>query len=355
MPWRHIGEHALFWLLASLMLTFFFGATKPTYWWGFVDNLMYLPIHMSYFYVMAYWVMPHYLLQGKYGWFALFMVLCIMSSALMTRILDITVIDPRVYNEYQKQDPTFTWNKIHGSFAYQLFNMQYFANAAKGVNLVIWTALTIKFFKMWHERREAALQAELNFLKGQVHPHFLFNTLNNIYALSLSKSDKAPAVVIGLSEILKYMLYETKADTVPLKRDVEAMQNYIELEKLRYEGRLDLNVKIQDGIDEHRIAPLLLAPLVENAFKHGTSEQVGDVWINIDLSIRDQKLKFKVSNSKPTILPGDIERHKGNIGLPNVKKRLELLYPKAHQLKIYEEDVLFAIILEVNLDKHISL
>jgi hypothetical protein len=352
---RRILEHALFWLSALLMLTFFFGSNKPSYWWALQDNLIYLPLHMLYFYVLAYWVMPRLLFSKKYALFMLAAIFCILTSALMTRLIDMLIIDPRVYLEYKKIDPAFKWSKIEGTFSEQLFNIGYYANAIKGVNLVIWTALTIKFFKMWHERREAALEAELNFLKGQIHPHFLFNTLNNLYALSLTRSDKAPGIVMGLSEILKYMLYETKTPTILLSRDVAILENYIALEKIRYEDRLDLNIKIQDNLEGYQIAPLLLLPLVENTFKHGTSERIGDVWIKLDLTVKNNLLKLKLSNSKPETLPGDIERHKGNIGLPNVKKRLELLYPNAHDLKIFEDDDdMFVLILEIRLDKHIQ-
>ncbi|MGF1924628.1 MAG: sensor histidine kinase, partial [Bacteroidia bacterium] len=152
----------------------------------------------------------------------------------------------------------------------------------------------------------------------------------------------------------KYMLYETKTATISLERDVEVLQSYIALEKIRYEDRLELNFKVTENIKNYKIVPLLLLPLVENAFKHGASERVGDVWINIDLAIKDNILKFKVSNSKPEHLPGDIERHKGNIGLPNVRKRLDLLYPGVHEIKVYNEDEMFAIILEIDLGKHRS-
>jgi LytS/YehU family sensor histidine kinase len=354
--YKRITEHMLFWLAALLMLTFMFGASKPNYWWALKDNLFYLPVHMLYFYTVAYWAMPYLLLHKKYVLFGLLAIFCVLTSALVTRIVDILIIDPPVYLEYRKTHPNYIWPKLQGTFTEQLFVMSYYANAVKGINLVIWVALTLKFFKMWHERREAALEAELNFLKGQVHPHFLFNTLNNLYALSLNKSDRAPGVVMGLSEILKYMLYETKTPTISLSREVETLQNYIALEKIRYEERIDLSIKIQEDLDDYQIAPLLLLPLVENAFKHGTSERVGDVWIKLDLAVKNNTMKLKLSNSKPESLPGDIERHKGNLGLPNVKKRLELLYPNAYDLKIFEDDDdMFVLILEIRLDKHIQI
>lgn len=353
--YRRVAEHIAFWLMALVLLTIYFGGNKPSYLWALQDNLLYLPVHIIYFYVLAYWAMPRYLYTKRYISFSVILLFCILSSALVTRVLDILIIDPRAYKAYLKEDPDFVWEKLQGTFTEQLLGLQYYNNAVKGSNLVIWVALTIKFFKMWYERKQAALESELNFLKGQIHPHFLFNTLNNLYALTLAKSDQAPPIIVGLSEILRHMLYESKADTITLKRDVEIIESYLALEKIRYEERLDMNFTMSEHLEGYQIAPLLLLPLIENAFKHGTSEKVGKAWIVMDLTVKANKLKFKISNSKPQQLPQDLERHKGLIGLANVKKRLEILYPNAHDLKIFDEDDMFALILDINLDKYTKL
>ena len=246
----------------------------------------------------------------------------------------------------------FTWEKMEGTVIEKLLKPYYFANAVKGSNLIVWIALCVKFFKMWYERRQAAMEAELNLLKGQIHPHFLFNTLNNLYALTIQQSPKSSHVVMGLSDILRYMLYECNTDSIELKREIEIIESYISLEKIRYEERLDLNLSISGNVEEIKIAPLLLLPLVENAFKHGTSEKIGEAWINIDFQVKRNNLKLKISNSKPDMLPEDIEKHKGHIGLANVKKRLDILYPGAHELKLFNEEDMFIAILEIELDKH---
>lgn len=193
-------------------------------------------------------------------------------------------------------------------------------------------------------------QTELNFLKGQIHPHFLFNTLNNLYALTLRQSPKSPSIVLGLSNILRYMLYECGTETVLLKRDLEIIHNYVELEKLRYEERLDLTFSVTGVIDDQKIPPLLMLPLIENAFKHGTGETISEPWINIDLKLSSNNLKFKISNSKPGKPSEDHEKHFGTIGLENVKKRLEILYPNAHKLLVFDEEELFVTILELKLN-----
>jgi LytS/YehU family sensor histidine kinase len=235
-------------------------------------------------------------------------------------------------------------------FSEKIVNVIYFINAVKTMNMVVWIALGAKLFKHWYERKQAALQAELKALKAQVHPHFLFNTLNNLYALTLNNSPKAPGVVVGLSDMLRYMLYECNADKVSLEKEVLMLQHYIGLEKIRYEDRLDVNFTIKGKLDDKLIAPLMLLPLVENAFKHGTSEQVGETWININLEVIDRKLRFKISNSKPDKSTGSADKHYGNIGLQNIKTRLELLYPASHLLKIMDEDEVFLAILELEIE-----
>ena len=146
------------------------------------------------------------------------------------------------------------------------------------------------------------------------------------------------------------MLYECNTDRVELKKDIEILEHYITLEKIRYEERLDFNFSKNAVLNDYQIAPLLLLPLVENAFKHGTSEQVGQAWINIDLSIKDGELTFKIANSKALEVAGDADLHYGHIGLDNVKKRLNLLYPKSHDLKIFNEEEMFVVILKVKLN-----
>jgi hypothetical protein len=353
--YKRIMEHMIFWLVALGILTLYFGADKPNYWIPLRNNLGYMPLHMAYFYVVAYVIIPRFLYPKKY--FAFFIALagyCFLIG-FIARMIDILYVDPYMY-ELQKTMPIrFVWEKMEGTFAEKILRPYYFANAVKSANLLVWVALSVKFFKMWYERRQAATEAELNFLKGQIHPHFLFNTLNNLYSLTIQQSPKSPFVVMGLSDILRYMLYECNTDAISLTREIEIIESYIALEKLRYEERLELNLSVSGEIADIEIAPLLMLPLVENAFKHGTSEKVGEAWISIDISVKSNFLKLKISNSKPDSLPEDIVRHKGNIGLSNVQKRLDILYPGAHELKLFDEEEMFAAILEIELDKRVSI
>ncbi|WP_199121005.1 sensor histidine kinase [Pedobacter sp. ASV28] len=214
---------------------------------------------------------------------------------------------------------------------------------------VVCLGLFIKFIWKWYKRKQSTLHAQLNFLKAQVHPHFLFNTLNNLYALTLDQSPKSSQAVLGLSEILRYMLYECNADQVLLKRDIEILKSYISLEKLRYDENLDLNITITTEISDQKIAPLLIMPLVENAFKHGASEMMEAAWISIVLEIDEQHLKVKVSNSCPAQpqQPGNGAMHFNKIGMSNLRNKLELIYPGNHSLNIHHEADIYMVIMEI--------
>jgi len=346
--------HVLFWVLCTLGLTMVYRIGIPDYLVSFKVILMFMPVYIFYFYITAYLVIPRYLFTRKYVKFALAFLTCMLVSVAAFRLIEICFADPYIYRFILKNDPGFVWHKLEGSFRTQMLKPAYIVSAFEQSNIIIWIAISLKFYKMWHEKRQVALQAELNFLKGQIHPHFLFNTLNNLYALTLKQSGQASSVVLGLSDILRYMLYECRTETVALLRDVEILESYASLEKIRYEDRLDLTMSITGNLNNHVIAPLLMLPLVENAFKHGISEMMTDAWINIDLQVKASKLKLKVSNSKPPQSYRDDAGHYGKIGLKNVRKRLELLYTDAHKLNVYDEEDMFVTILELELNKHLK-
>lgn len=189
---------------------------------------------------------------------------------------------------------------------------------------------------------------ELSLLKAQIHPHFLFNTLNNLYALTMSKADEAPGVVLGLSSILRYILYECNTLKVDLKKEMDMIATYISLEQTRYEHRLEVNINIDGDLSDKQIAPLLILPLVENAFKHGVSKLVNDAFINIEAKVKGNKFIFKISNNKPEETKKDLDSSKyGNIGLLNIQRRLNILYPKKHHLKITTDEEIFLVVMEL--------
>jgi two-component system LytT family sensor kinase len=193
-------------------------------------------------------------------------------------------------------------------------------------------------------------EAELNYLRSQTNPHFLFNTLNNIYSLARDKSDLAPESILRLSKILRFMLYETGGDYIAVEQELKIMNDYIALEKLRYDESLHLNFNHDIEDMKQALPPLLLIPLVENAFKHGVSETRGTPFVDIHLSIKNRLLLFVVKNSTER-LPGE-KIVKENIGLTNLRRQLELLY-KDFELIAQQGDSVFTTSLKIKLASHV--
>ena len=199
----------------------------------------------------------------------------------------------------------------------------------------------LKIFSDWMtytrvktEMDKQNMQSELKFLRSQVNPHFLFNTLNSLYALTLKKSDQAPEIVIKLSEMMRYMLYECNEAYVPLYKEINYLKNYIELERLRHGSHIDIQLNVIGEVNQQRIAPLLFIPFIENSFKHGISKKINDGFVHTTLEILENRIELTVENSKAPTLPNPERKISGGIGLANVKRRLKLIYPEQHELKV---------------------
>jgi LytS/YehU family sensor histidine kinase len=193
-------------------------------------------------------------------------------------------------------------------------------------------------------------EAELNYLKSQTNPHFLFNTLNNIYSLARDKSDLAPESILRLSGILRFMLYETGGEYITIEQELKIIHDYIELEKLRYDDTLQIGFKYTLDDVKQPIPPLLLIPLVENAFKHGVSETRDKPFIDISLSSDKKQLEFIVKNSfGGSPVDGPV---KENIGLSNIRRQLELLF-KVYDLSLQQNEKVFTASLKINLASHV--
>jgi LytS/YehU family sensor histidine kinase len=182
-----------------------------------------------------------------------------------------------------------------------------------------------------------------------VHPHFLFNTLNNLYSYTLEQSKHAPEIVLKLSHLMRFMIYESRASRISVAKEISLIQSYMELEQLRYGNRLDVSFVCKGNIGEKQVAPLLLLPFVENAYKHGASHQIDLCWISFNLTIDGDTMRFKLINSFDAD-ETDNERTSGGIGLQNARRRLELIYPGRHTLDIRTEEGVFIVSLELQLE-----
>ena len=206
---------------------------------------------------------------------------------------------------------------------------------------VVFIAIAIKFYKRWSEidYREQKVQkekveAELQMLKTQINPHFLFNTLNSIYVLAMKNSDQTAHMVMKLSDILDYILYKIDSPRIPVSTEIQILENYIELEKIRFTDRVNLSLSTGFKSKDIQIPPMLIIPFIENAFKHGVAKSLEKSWINISIQETGQMMNIAVSNSKgqnPT------KSETGGIGLVNIKKRLEILFHDSYILDISEK------------------
>ena len=221
---------------------------------------------------------------------------------------------------------------------------------------VVGFALAIKLLKNWYLKQKEAAQAarekinaELQLLKAQVHPHFLFNTLNNIYSFIINDSPVATEAIKKLSTLLRYIIYDCNQPLVKLEKELTMIKGYIHLEKIRYGESFSMSLQIQGNAINKMICPLLLIPFLENSFKHGASQMLTHPWVSLDIVIEERDLYFNLSNSKP-MLTAEKMVTKG-LGLRNVKKRLAILYPETHVLNITDEVMSFSVSLKVPLCK----
>lgn len=223
---------------------------------------------------------------------------------------------------------------------------------ASNLFIVIFVAM-LRFAQDWFEldarRKEVEhekLIAELNFLKAQINPHFLFNTLNNLYYLAYSKSDNTTEVIDKLSKMMRYMIYDSNHPKVLLAKEVEYMKNYVALERLRLNNEIPIEFEVKGNLEGCKIAPLIFIAFLENAFKHGVSNSRGDCWVKVMIAVDGQKCVYTVENSKVTDRKGE---GKSGIGLANIRRRLELSYPEDHELLIKDLDDRYMVQLKLNL------
>jgi LytS/YehU family sensor histidine kinase len=301
-------------------------------WEIFVVTLWYLPAHIFFVYSSMYFLLPKFLFRKKFILFSFFFLIIITLCSLYSRFIDTSIFHTR---------EGFTDRRLFTRAIFGNFNLC-------GI------AVAIKLFKSWYIEKEAKQQAEkaellsqLQLLKSQVHPHFLFNTLNNLYSLTIENSPESSAVVLKLSSMLRYMLYDCSSLTISLESEIEMLRNYISLEQIRYGKRLELCFNVSGDTGGKVIAPLLLLPFVENCFKHGASKQIDLCWINMDLSVEENRLYFKLVNSNSN--HDEQQQLNEGIGLSNVQRRMNLLYGGNHSLKLVAGEDTFTVSLQLEL------
>jgi sensor histidine kinase YesM len=328
--------HVLFWL--ALIIVFLLINDQTL---GFFYTLGMEFINVGFYAVIVYfnlyYLIPKYL-KGKT--FLFYGVLLLLSSLLITpiKILFFSILffaEPLIKNSFI-QNQQF------------IFLSTFFFGGSSTVFKIIndW----MKHQREKKELQQETLQSELKYLKTQINPHFLFNTLNNLYALTLKKDDRAPEIVMKLSEMMRYMLYDCNERRVMLSKEVHYITNYLELEKLRQGKKCEVNFEVEGEITDQRIAPLMFIPFLENSFKHGLNTLITEGYVHIKLKVKEDHIKLKIENSKAPTLPAQNHNKKsGGIGLKNIKRRLNLMYPSNYYLDIKDNPDHYKVNLSINL------
>jgi two-component system LytT family sensor kinase len=333
-----IAIHTLFWLCAWFFFFFYYKRYSEVNTYTFVASLINLIVAIATVYTFNYYLIPKILLKNKLKLFIALAFVAIIMFFYIQLLLTLFLVVKLLYAE----------NRL---FPEMIDVVMLFFN----MFFVVFIAIAIKFYKRWSEKdfREQKVQkekveAELQMLKTQINPHFLFNTLNSIYVLAMKKSEQTANTVMKLSDILDYILYKINAPRIAIADEIQIINNYIELEKIRFTDRVNLEFSSNLQSKHIQIPPMLIIPFVENAFKHGVSKSLEKSWIRISIKEVDQMLHIKVSNS---LSQNALKGKSGGIGLVNVKKRLDLLFTDQYQLDIAEKNNRYDVFLSIPINQ----
>src|SRR6056297_3855671 len=337
--------HLVLWIIFGLYLIII-SNDSPFSWFNISNVIIALVFFAFYVYFNAFYLIPNFLKQRSVvTYFLLF-----FTSALILTPLRSLVYYLRFWGMSELQ------NEVLSSQWFTFLSFLIVGGVTTTAKIVInW----VEDQRRMRELEKENLQSELKFLRSQINPHFLFNTLNSLYALTLKKSDSAPQMVIRLSEIMRYMLYDCNEAEVSLEKEIQYMGNYVELELLRFGSDVEINYTLEGLATDQKIAPLLFTPFFENAFKHGLGNRIHGGWIDIAFKVKEELVTLTIGNSIPQkeyenrkFRPSEVKSSSSGIGLENVKRRLKLLYPDNHSLQIKEGTDYFRIILDIKLEQN---
>ncbi|MGN6293650.1 MAG: sensor histidine kinase [Chitinophagaceae bacterium] len=357
-PKYRIRRHLIFWIIWWLFQGFLYSfliINQEDYaerlLVAMVDSMIFLTAHIFLSYSLMYFVIPKYVLKEKYVIAFAWVITLFIATAGFSTFLSLIVLPPvhkfLFMAEYRHSGGVVpTTVSIHYSFMAGLRGGITIGGLAAAIKLM--KSLYLKEQRNMQLKKENA-ESQLQLLKAQVHPHFLFNTLNNIYSFTQNTSPQASKLVTGLSDLLRFILYECNQPLVPLSKELKMIRDYIELEKVRYGNELELHLDLPTETNDLFIAPLLLLPLIENCFKHGTSQILEQPWVSLHIDVQDRQMQMKLLNGK-SIQPTRSKNGSG-IGIYNVEKRLELLYPGKHEMTITDEEDVFIVNLKIELER----
>lgn len=344
-----VAWHSLFWLGFLIYEVLVWGMVDGEYGRRLVSSLIELPVKVLATYFTLYILIDKLLIRKKYGAFLILLLASLVLFGFALRIVAYYTIYPLYWPEAASVPLFFLPKILISIFAIcslvaivALFHLiKHWYKHQHATNLLQQTAQQLEKEK---------LEAELKLLKSQINPHFLFNTLNNLYVLTLNTSHKAPEMVYKLSQLMHYMLYDGNQQEVALEKEIQYIENYISLEKIRYDANVDVSLNVYNDIDGIYIAPLLILPFVENSFKHGLSNRISGGWVRIDILVSDSTLIVKIENSKTAQGVEKSVKPVSGIGLLNVGRRLDLIYSGRHTLQIIDEKETYLAVLKIKVE-----
>ena len=346
--------HVLFWvvvLLVGVSSSKYYDGTSASYGFEFMSDALYMVPEILAAYALGYWVIPKLLYRRRYvEAFAAFLLIaylaCVLGRIFIVKIDEpIAGVKPKAYETYWA---IFTnMPKLLYVYFFQIFSMVFLFVCLKTLK----DQLLIQRRTLTLEKEKA--ETELKLLKAQLNPHFLFNTLNNIYSLSFASQEKTSGSIARLADILDHILYRSQERFVALQGEIALIRNYIELEKLRYDDRLTVNLFVEGSVD-FVIAPLVLLSLVENAFKHGASNDAGEPVIEIFLRVAGGELEFEIANTVAEVAAlgaGEVSAA-GGMGLKNLRQQLNNLYGGDYELLASRDGNWFRVRLKICYEKN---
>jgi len=330
-------QHILFWLFSfAVLLNLFKGSAKPEKIDYIYTALFHLWI-MPFVYINLLVLIPWLLSNKRYLLYALSVAVLVPAAAQLNILL------------FDKWIDTVLPGYYFISY-YSFFDIVKFMVAYLSVTTLLklsrgWFRLSDATLKLSELQKENA-EAELKVLKSQINPHFLFNSLNSVYSLALNNSEKTPDTILKLSEILRYVIYETGNDFISLSREIKYLMDYIDLQKIRSDSRAVVNIDVSGETDGIMIAPMLLLPLVENSFKHGVKGSADKSFIKIEISSAGKDFYFSITNNKGVVDDVDLKDYKG-IGINNVRKRLEMIYSGNQEFNVTDTGDIFKVEIKI--------
>lgn len=293
---------------------------------------------VGFFYLNYNVLIPKLYFKKKYFWFVLIILACYIFITFLPQLVF------QFPDHFEARPRPFPPPRLSSSPSSEL--MRHLGHTVFLFFLVVFVSLAMKINSKWKETEKERLNTELSLLKAQVNPHFLFNTLNSIYSLAIEKSDDTAQAIVKLSGMMRYVLQDARQDFVSLQRELECISDFIDLQKIRWGDAVKVHYQVKGEPVGKRIAPVILQPFIENAFKHGVSTEES-ASIEILIQIKDEKLHMQVVNDK--VKPVHTYEEKSGIGIENTRLRLDLIYPSAYTLHITESEKKFQVDLTLHL------